>query len=85
MTPPFSGTAMFPLQAAVCSAVDPTTQLTIARRLLDLGADPNQAWRALSGLLHTPLSRAVALRNLTLAELLVSRGAGEAGWCACFW
>lgn len=72
---PFGGARLYPLQAAVCAPLEAGTQLLIARRLLDLGASPNVAWRDCSGR-HTPLSQALVQRHPRLAELLVERGAG---------
>lgn len=77
MFTPFGGAHLYPLQAAVCAPLEPTSALAVARRLLALGADPNIRWRDCGGQ-HTPLGKALALRNFQLAELLAEHGAG--GW-----
>lgn len=75
---PFGGALLFPLQAAVCSPLEPAAVLRIASRLLELGAAPNISWCSVDGC-HTPLSKALCLGNLQLAQLLVGAGAGGHG------
>lgn len=45
---------------------------------MELGAAVNVRCRDCSGE-HTPLSKALVLRNLPLAELLMQNGAGDEG------
>ncbi|KAL4437009.1 hypothetical protein ABPG75_004148 [Micractinium tetrahymenae] len=71
---PFGGALLYPLQATVCSPMEAASVLGIARCLLELGAPPNIAWCGVDGC-HTPLSRALCLGNLQLAQLLVEAGA----------
>lgn len=75
---PFGGALLFPLQAAVCCPLEAPVVLSIARRLLELGAPANISWRGVDGC-HTPLSKALCLGNLPLAQLLVGAGAGGRG------
>jgi hypothetical protein len=84
---PFGGAAYHPLFAAAATPLPHSLALAAAQRLMELGAAVNVRSRDCSGE-HTPLSKALVLRNLPLAELLVQQGAGAAfvhffpGFCA---
>lgn len=75
---PFGGALLRPLQATVCSPLAPQLGVAVARRLLELGASTAITWLDTGGV-HTPLSKALLLRNWRLAELLCGHGAGEPG------
>ena len=72
---PFGGSLLWPLQAAVCAPLPPHDVQRLCGVLLELGASPLIAWHDLGGA-HTPLSRALAVLNLPLAEALLAHGAG---------
>ncbi|PSC67248.1 NACHT and Ankyrin domain [Micractinium conductrix] len=71
---PFGGSLLWPLQAAVCAPLPPHDVQRLCGVLLELGASPLIAWHDLGGS-HTPLSRALAVLNLPLAEALLAHGA----------
>ena len=72
---PFGGAAYHPLFAAAATPLPHSLALAAAQRLMELGAAVNVRSRDCSGE-HTPLSKALALRNLPLAQLLVQQRAG---------
>lgn len=75
METPFGGAAFHPLFAAAATPLPHSLALAAAERLMELGAAVNVRCRDCSGE-HTPLSKALALRNLPLAQLLVQQDAG---------
>lgn len=75
---PFGGAAYHPLFAAAGTPLPHSLALAAAQRLMELGAAVNVRCRDCSGE-HTSLSKALVLRNLPLAELLVQHGAGDEG------
>ncbi len=72
---PFGGAAYHPLFAAAATPLPHSLALAAAQRLMELGAAVNVRCRDCGGE-HTPLSKALVLRNWPLAELLLQQGAG---------